>query len=170
PREYLYGQTERVTRWHELEKLFEDDPKRLDSSEGIAFIQCVGSREPERSYCSKICCTASVQQAIYLKRKKPDLNVYILYRDIRTYGRREDLYTMARKLGVFFIRYNADEKPVVEKVTAAGKEKLRIRVRDHVLGNPVEISVDYLNLATAIIPKGLDELAKIGRASCRERV
>jgi heterodisulfide reductase subunit A len=160
PREYLYGQTERVTLWHELEKLFEDDPKRLDSSEGIAFIQCVGSREPERPYCSKICCTASVQQAIDLKEKKPDLNVYILYRDIRTYGRREALYTKARKLGVFFIRYNADEKPVVEKVTVAGKEKLRIRVRDHILERPVELSVDYLNLATAIIPKGLDELAR----------
>ena len=160
PREYLYGQTERVTRWHELDKLFEDDPKRLDSAEGIAFIQCVGSREPERSYCSKICCTSSVQQAIDLKEKKPDLNVYILYRDIRTYGRREDLYTRARKLGVLFIRYNADEKPVVEKVTVGGKEKLRIRVRDHVLERPVEISVDYLNLATAIIPRGLDELAR----------
>ena len=75
-----------------------------------------------------------MQQAIDLKEKKPDLNVYILYRDIRTYGRREDLYTRARELGVLFIRYNADEKPVVEKVTAGGKEKLRIRVRDHVLG------------------------------------
>ena len=160
PREYLYGQTERVTRWHELDKLFEDDPKRLDSAEAIAFIQCVGSREPERPYCSKICCTSSVQQAIDLKEKKPDLNVYILYRDIRTYGRREDLYTRARELGVLFIRYNADEKPVVEKVTAGGKEKLRIRVRDHVLERPVEISVDYLNLATAIIPRGLDELAR----------
>ncbi len=160
PREYLYGQTERVTRWHELEKLFEDDPKRLDSAEGIAFIQCVGSREPERSYCSKICCTASVQQAIDLKEKKPDLNVYILYRDIRTYGRREDLYTRARKLGVLFIRYNADEKPAVDKVTVAGKEKIRIRVRDRFLERPVEISVDYLNLATAIIPRGLDQLAK----------
>ena len=160
PREYLYGQTERVTRWHELDKLFEDDPKRLDSAEGIAFIQCVGSREPERSYCSKICCTSSVQQAIDLKEKKPDLKVYILYRDIRTYGRREDLYTRARKLGVLFIRYNAGEKPVVEKVTAGGKEKLRIRVKDHVLQRPIEISVDYLNLATAIIPRGLDELAK----------
>ena len=160
PQEYLYGQTERVTRWHELDKLFEDDPKRLDLAEGIAFIQCVGSREPERSYCSKICCTSSVQQAIDLKEKKPDLNVYILYRDIRTYGRREDLYTRARKLGVLFIRYNADEKPVVEKVTAGGKEKLTIRVRDHVLDRPIVISVDYLNLATAIIPRGLDELAR----------
>ena len=132
----------------------------MDSADAIAFIQCVGSREPERPYCSKICCTSSVQQAIDLKEKKPDLNVYILYRDIRTFGRREDLYTRARELGVLFIRYNADEKPVVEKVTADGKEKLRIRVRDHVLERPVEISVDYLNLATAIIPRGLDELAR----------
>ncbi len=160
PGEYLYGQSERVTRWHELDKLFEDDPKRLESAEAVAFIQCVGSREPGRSYCSKICCTSSVQHAIELKEKKPDLDVYVLYRDIRTYGLREDIYTRARRLGVLFIRYNHDEKPVVEKVSAGGIEKLKIKVKDHVLERPVEIVVDYLNLASALVPAGLDELAR----------
>ncbi|MCL5406394.1 MAG: CoB--CoM heterodisulfide reductase iron-sulfur subunit A family protein [Deltaproteobacteria bacterium] len=160
PSEYLFGQTDRVTRWHELEKLFRDDPELLDSAQGVAFIQCVGSREPERPYCSKICCTSSIKQAIDLKQKKPDLNVYVLYRDIRAYGPREELYTQARKLGVLFIRYNPDEKPVVSKFAVDGKEKLKIRVRDHVLGMPVELTVDYLNLASAIVPKGLDALAR----------
>ena len=67
---YLYGQDERVTRWHELEDLFEKEPKRLREAEAMAFIQCVGSREPERPYCSKICCTASVQQAIEYQNPK----------------------------------------------------------------------------------------------------
>ena len=160
PREYLYGESDRVTRWHDMEKLFAEEPRRLQDAEAVAFIQCVGSREPERPYCSKICCTASVQQAIELKTKKPDLDVYILYRDLRTYGQREELYTKARELGVLFIRFAADEKPIVQKAASGGKEKLRITVRDHVLDRPVQLDVDYLNLATAIIPKGNEELSK----------
>jgi heterodisulfide reductase subunit A-like polyferredoxin len=160
PREYLYGQSERVTRWHDLEQLLAKEPKRLDEAEGIAFIQCVGSRQPDRPYCSKVCCTSSVQQAIDLKTRKPDLDVYIMYRDMRTYGQREELYRKARELGVLFIRYDLDNKPVVEKATVGGKEKLMITVRDHILGKPVKLSVDYLNLATAIVPKSQEELAK----------
>jgi heterodisulfide reductase subunit A2 len=160
PEEYLYGQSDCVTRWHELDELLEKEPKRLESADAVAFIQCVGSREPERPYCSKICCTASVQQAIDLKTQKPDLDVYVLYRDLRTYGPREDLYKKARELGVLFIRFAADEKPVVEKAKIDGKEKLKVTVKDHILGRPVQLVVDYLNLATAIIPKGQEDLSK----------
>ena len=95
-----------------------------------------------------------------MKEKKPSLDVYVLYRDIRTYGLREELYTRARELGVLFIRYPADQKPVVNKVNEAGKERLKIRVRDHILGKPVEFAVDYLNLASAIVPAGHGELAR----------
>ncbi len=160
PEEYLYGKSDRVTRWHEMEKLFEDDPARLDAAEAIAFIQCVGSREPERPYCSKICCTSSVQKAVELKEKNPDLDVYILYRDLRTYGQREEIYTKARQLGVIFIRYPVDNKPVVEKTIQDGREKLKVTVLDHILERPVTLTVDYLNLASSIVPRGLDELAK----------
>ncbi len=160
PDEYLFGKSERVTRWHELEDLFSREPERLASAKSIAFIQCVGSREPERPYCSKICCTASVQQAVEFKTLNPDLDVYILYRDMRTFGQREELYRKARELGVLFIRYSLDEKPVVEQITVNGSEKLAITVRDHVLGRPIRITVDYLNLATAIITKEQEELAK----------
>ena len=161
PDEYLYGQSERVTLWHELEDLFGSRPETLEQTEGVAFIQCVGSREPDRPYCSKVCCTSSIRQAIDFKTQKPDLNVYILYRDIRTYGQREDLYRKARELGVIFIRFSLDEKPVVEKATIDGKEKLKITVKDHVLGIPVQLHVDYLNLATAIIPKGQEALGRM---------
>ncbi|MDY0041679.1 MAG: FAD-dependent oxidoreductase, partial [Desulforhabdus sp.] len=158
PHEYLYGKSERVKRWHELEQIFDRDPDRLDAAEAVAFIQCVGSREPERPYCSKICCTASMQQAIDLKERKPELEVYIFYRDIRTYGFREDLYKRARELGVLFIRYSLDGKPVVEQ-TSEGK--LVISSVDHVLRMPIRFTVDYLVLATAIIPKGQKHLAKL---------
>ncbi len=160
PDEYLYGQSDRVTRWHELDKLFREEPRRLEEAEAVAFIQCVGSREPERPYCSKICCTASVQQAIELKTRKPDLDVFILYRDLRTYGPREELYRRARELGVLFLRYSLDAKPLVEPVTVNGREKIRITVQDHVLQRPVHLEADYLNLATAIIPKDLESLAQ----------
>jgi len=149
PNEYLYGQTDRVLKWHEMDHLFDSEPEKLEAAAGVAFIQCVGSREPERPYCSKICCTASIQSAIKLKEKKPDLRIYILYRDIRTFGRREALYQKARRLGVIFIRYRRDAKPVVEK---DGENGLLITVSDHVLGRPIQIPVDYLNLASAIVP------------------
>jgi len=161
PDEYLYGHSGRVMLLHELEKLFAREPKRLQGAEAAAFIQCVGSREPERPYCSRVCCTASVQQAIDLKTRKPDLDVYILYRDLRTYGLREDLYTRARELGVIFIRYELDEKPLVEKTTRGGKEKLKVTVKDHVLKTPVTLFVDYLTLATAIVPAQHKELARL---------
>ncbi len=161
PEEYLYGQSERVTRWHDLENLFQREPRRLAETSAVAFIQCVGSREPERPYCSKICCTESLRQAIDLKARKPELKIYFLYRDLRSYGLREELYTRARSLGVTFIRYPVEEKPVVESIKENGAEKLTIKVRDHVLGRIVQFTVDYLNLATAIIPKGQKELAHL---------
>ncbi len=160
PDEYLYGQSDRVTRWHELEELFAKEPKRLEETNAVALIQCVGSREPRRPYCSKICCTGSIMQAIELKRRKPDIQVYILYRDLRTYGLREELYTQARSLGIIFIRYPLEEKPVVESILDNGSEKLVIKVRDHVLDRIVQLTVDYLNLATAIVPRGQQELAQ----------
>ena len=157
PEEYLYGKSDRVTCWHELESLFEKEPGRLDQAKAVAFIHCVGSREPDRPYCSKICCTASVRQAMELKARKPDLDVYVLYRDMRTYGRREEAYRKAREMGVIFFRYSREEKPLVEQVSGEG---LQITLTDHVLGAPIKLDVDYVNLFTAIVPRG-KELSKL---------
>jgi heterodisulfide reductase subunit A len=168
PSEYLYKQSDRVMLWHELERLFDREPEKLEQAEAVAFIQCVGSREPKRPYCSRLCCSASLQQAIDFKTRKPDLNVYILYRDIRTYGQREKLYKKARELGVIFIRYSVNEKPVVEETKINGKDKLRIRIKDHILGIPLELHVDYLNLATAIIARDVEELAKMLKLTLNE--
>ncbi len=157
--EYLCGQSGRVTTWHELEYLFDQYPEKLASATGIAFIQCVGSREPERPYCSRICCTASVQGAIRLKEKKPELRVVIFYRDMRTFGQREALYQKARGMGVIFIRYSAEDKPVVEVDAQGG---LLITALDPILDRRLQIPVDYLNLATAIVPtEGQKQIAQM---------
>jgi heterodisulfide reductase subunit A len=142
--EYLYGKSDRVTRWHDLE----NDPEKLKSANSVAFIQCVGSRDDNRPYCSKICCTATISQAISVKEQNPEAHVVVLYRDIRTYGEREALYTEARRKGVIFIRYSLDKKPAVVE-TANG---LEITAFDPILQKNIVIEADLLNLATAIEP------------------
>jgi heterodisulfide reductase subunit A len=156
PDEYLYGKNSRVFRWHELEDAW--DTNMVKNAQSAVFIQCVGSREPSRPHCSKICCTFSVQKAIELKNRSPEMDVYIIYRDVRTYGEREDLYREARKLGVIFIRYDLENKPVV---TETPDGKLEVRVVDHVLRRPIVLMPDFINLATAIHTKGAEELGSL---------
>jgi heterodisulfide reductase subunit A len=151
--EYLYGKSDRVTRWHELEH----QPEKLAGAGSVAFIQCVGSRDDNRPYCSRICCTSSVAQAIAIKEAHPDTEVFILYRDIRTYSERELLYKKARQLGVVFIRYDLDHKPEVTETD----DGLLIRVYEPILQRPVEIQADLLNLATAIVPNDTGELSEM---------
>jgi heterodisulfide reductase subunit A len=157
--EYLCGKHSRVFRWHELEHAFEGG--KLKNARSIVFIQCVGSREPQRPYCNKICCTFSIQQAAKLKETYPDMDVYVLYRDIRTYGQREELYRRARASGVIFIRYSLDEKPLVETDSEGG---LRVVVKDHILQRPLVITPDFITLATAIEPQGAESLSKLFKA------
>ena len=161
PREYLYGTDDRVMTHLELDEALGNGTYDLTKPEGVAFIQCVGSREPDRPYCSKVCCTHSIKSAIKVKEASPDTSVFILYRDIRTYGRRELLYKEAREKGVIFIRYSQDAKPQVE---ASGNE-LKITARDHVLGMDVELSVGLLVLASAIVPRFNEPLAQMFKLS-----
>jgi heterodisulfide reductase subunit A len=156
PEEYLYNKTSRVMKWHELDEAWDGD---LVTQAGSAvFIQCVGSREPHRPHCSKICCTFSIQKAVELKKRKPDMDVYILYRDIRTFGEREDLYKEARSLGVIFIRFDLEGKPEVRENQDG---TLQVTVLDHVLQRPVTLSPDFITLASAIETRGADELAQL---------
>ena len=154
--EYLYGKNDRVTRWHDIR-----NHPALSNAGSVVFIQCVGSRDENRPYCSKICCTASVENAIFLKEQNPDTQVYILYRDIRTYGEKERLYKKARELGVIFIRYTTDRKPLVEETG----DSLKVTVFDPILGANLEISADLVNLATAIKPGEHSDIARIFKVS-----
>ncbi len=156
PAEYLYGKNSRVFRWHELEDAWDTDT--VKNARSAVFIQCVGSREEGRPHCSKICCTFSVQKAVELKKRNPEMDVYILYRDIRTYGEREDLYREARSLGVIFIRFDLEDKPVV---TETPDGKLEVSILDHVLRRPIVLRPDFINLATAIRTEGAEELGQL---------
>jgi heterodisulfide reductase subunit A len=161
PVEYLYGQHPRVLTALEMDDLLRDRVADLKTAQGVVFIQCVGSREPDHQYCSRTCCTHTVGNAIHLKELNPEMPVYVLYRDLRTYGSRELLYTKARELGVIFIKYRLEEKPAVSQVDG----RLQVQVKDHILGLPVKLFPDYLVLASAIRPnenQGLIELFKCG--------
>jgi len=156
PDEYLYGQDPRVLTGLELDRKFIADDPALKEAGCAVFIQCVGSREPGRPYCSRICCTHTVVSALHLKKKNPETQIFVLYRDIRTYGEREALYTEAREKGVIFIRYDVDDKPVV---TNSG-DHLTVTVTDHVLKRPLSIQANLLTLATAVTPYRDEKLAQ----------
>lgn len=155
PVEYEYGKDPRIITSLDLDKRFKENDAGLAKLNSAVFIQCVGSRQPDRPYCSRVCCTHSVDNAIELKKRNPDMDVFILYRDIRTYGERELLYKKARELGVIFIRYDRDHKPKV----SLHNGKLLISLNDHVLNQPVEIEADLLTLATALVPRRDERLA-----------
>ena len=148
PKEYLYGEHAAVVTHLEMDELLRHDDLRIKRAEDVVFIQCVGSRNGEHPYCSKVCCTHSIKSALELKNRNPDTNVYILYRDIRTYGEREDLYKEARQRGVLFFRYDLDEKPKV----AVNDKKVAVRFNDPILGRKLIVHADILCLAAAIVP------------------
>ena len=116
------------------------------------MIQCVGSRDEKRNYCSRVCCSHAVKNAIKLKKINPDMNIYILFRDMRTYGLREDYYREAADMDVKFIRYEPEEKPQVEAVEEGGRSILRVTLPDPVLSYGLELDADVVSLAAAVIP------------------
>jgi heterodisulfide reductase subunit A len=147
--QYLYGEHPGVLLSLDLDEEIAEETERIQQAQAVAFIQCVGSRTEERPYCSKVCCSHSVESALKLKEMNPNLEVFILFRDMRTYGEREMFYEMARDQGVVFIRYHQADPP---RVAANGDGRIRINVTDPILGRPVALTVDLLTLATAIIP------------------
>ena len=147
PDEYLYGKHGAVVTHSEMDQLFQNDDPRLVKAGDVAFIQCVGSRNEEHPYCSKVCCTHTVLSALEIKRRNPDANIYVFYRDMRTYGIREDLYREARAQGVLFIRYSKDEKPVVK----THGDGVNVQFKDPILDRELAVHADILCLATAIV-------------------
>jgi len=133
----------------ELEEEIDKGNPRVCSSQNQVIIQCVGSREKDRPYCSRLCCSESIKSALKLKEINPEINIYVLYRDIRTYGFKEQYYQQARAKGVFFIRYDLPDKPEVQAMTENGKDALRVSITDPILGERLSIDVDTLALATA---------------------
>ena len=152
PTEYLYGENDKVLTQLELEnRIFKED-EALMNAESLVMIQCVGCRNEDRNYCSRICCSHAVKNATNLKDLNPKLDIYILFRDMRTYGYREDYYREAADKGVKFIRWGTDDKPAVEAITEGGKSILRVTVADPILGQRLELDADVLTLSAAVIP------------------
>jgi heterodisulfide reductase subunit A len=165
PEEFGYGHSPRILTALEFDKLHLVGDERIRFGRDFVFIQCVGSRIPERPYCSRVCCTHSIQSAIALKEEDPDRSVFILYRDIRSFGLREELYRKARELGVVFIHYDLNQRPVVRVRDA----ELSVAAWDHVLHEGFSIRADVVVLATAIVahPEVAD-LARIYRVPVDE--
>jgi heterodisulfide reductase subunit A-like polyferredoxin len=148
PTEYLYGEHPGVLTQSELENRLVDHPEEMGEAPTVVMIQCVGSRSPEHPYCSRVCCGEAVKNALKIKELRPQAQVFILYRDIRTYGLKEIYYKKARDLGVRFLRFEPEARP---EVAAAG-EGLEITVFDQNLKAPISIKADYLALSAAIRP------------------
>jgi heterodisulfide reductase subunit A-like polyferredoxin len=155
PKEFLYGQDQRVLTQLELAERMEQG--QLDDPKEVVMIQCVGSRNEENPNCSRICCQTAVKNALHLKELNPDMNVYVLYRDIRTYGLLEDYYTKARQKGVLFFRFDAEDPPVVEKSDAG----VKVTFNDHILNRPLTVDADLLVLSAGMQAEDTEELSSI---------
>ncbi len=149
PAEYLYGQHPAVMTQKEFENLLVSEPDRAEQLKRVVMIQCVGSREPEYLYCSRVCCTAAVKNSLKLKRLNPEAQVSVLYRDIRTFGLKESYYLKARRQGVRFYRFDREQKPQV----AARDDTLAVSVFDGQLQAPIQLPADLLILSAAIRPR-----------------
>ncbi len=157
PSEYLYRQHPAVVTQLEMDALLRQDDVHIDQANDVVFIQCVGSRNAQRPYCSKVCCTHSIKNALAVKARNPEANVYILYRDIRTYGTREDLYRQAREAGILFFRCAPEDPPRVQ--SAGGR--VEVVFADPILGRRMAVEADLLCLATAIVAPAETELARL---------
>jgi heterodisulfide reductase subunit A len=152
PAEYLYGEDDRVLTNLELEEQIARGEERLMNSRSLVMIQCVGCRNEDRNYCARICCGQSVKNALKLKEINPRIDIHILFRDMRTYGFREDHYREASEKDVKFILYEPEDKPQVQAVEEGGQPVLRVTVPDPILGKKLAIDADTIALAAAVIP------------------
>jgi heterodisulfide reductase subunit A len=153
PAEYSYGSDKKVMTNLEAEDAMASGKF---AGKNVAFVQCVGSRNDKVKYCSRVCCAASLRNAIQIKMRDPTANVTVIHKDIRTYGFREELYNKASSLGVKFLRYCSDDAmPEYNGKT--------VKAHDAILGRDLEIPVDTLVLATGISPlrEEKEELAKM---------
>jgi len=155
PKEFLCGEDERVITQIEMADRLEK--KGADDLSTVVMIQCVGSRNEENENCSRICCQNAVKNALGIRKLNPDTQVFVLYRDIRTYGLLEDYYTEARKQGVIFIRFDKDNPPKTE----TSSQGVLVTVRDHVLQQNIEVTSDLLVLSAGVAAADTENLSSI---------
>ena len=160
PQSYGYGRSKRVMTLLELEDRLGRGDIALPENATIAMIQCVEQRSQERPYCSRVCCTGAVKNALDLKERYPRARIIVLYRDMRTYGFREAAYREAREKGILFVRYEPSQPPQL-----TGDGRLRLRVREPSLGRDLQLTPDLVVLAAPMIPRAdrqeLSELLRV---------
>lgn len=147
PDVYGLGTHDHIATQLELDAMIEDDPEKIKAMNQIVMIQCAGSREPGNPNCSRLCCQAAIKNALRIKVIHPDIQIFILYRDIRTYGFYEDYYRQARNLDIKFIRFTLDNKPEV----CIENNQISVLVQDVILGRKIQIETDFLALSTGMI-------------------
>ncbi len=155
PGEYLYGQDDRVMTQVELTRRLKE--KGAEDLNQVVMIQCIGSRNAENPNCSRICCQNAIKNALLIKKRNPEAGVFILYRDIRTYGLLEEYYTEARKQGVMFFRFDPDDPPEAQTTD----EGVEVTFNDHVLGQKLRVSSDLLVLSAGMVAEDTEELSSI---------
>jgi heterodisulfide reductase subunit A len=157
PQEFFYGEHERVLTQLELGDLLHRSPGEAAQWDRVFMIQCVGSRNEENPNCSRVCCQGAVKYALQLKGLNPNLEVVILYRDMRTYGLLEDYYQEAREKGVLFSRFELDRLPQV----TAEDGVLQVTFLDHVLERPIKMPANAVVLSAAAVAADTEELASL---------
>jgi len=165
PTEYLYDKDKRVITQRELEKLLyevngrklnvrgkrerhKNSPPNVEHLSSVVMIQCVGSRNGENQYCSRVCCSTAVKNALRLKQLNQHIQIFVLYRDVRTYGLKELYYKKAREAGVIFVQYDKDENPQVIK----NDNSLHVEIREKIMNRILRFTPDLIVLSTGIVP------------------
>ncbi|MCU0580425.1 MAG: FAD-dependent oxidoreductase, partial [Desulfobacterota bacterium] len=147
PAEYLLGRHPAVMTQLDADALLAGTPSRTEHWQEVVMIQCVGSRQPDNPNCSRVCCQTAIKNALRILEKNPEAQVYVLYRDMRTYGFQEDYYRLAREKGVIFVRYDPEQPP---RVQAEG-QRLSVSFTDPILGRPLSVDADALLLSTGFV-------------------
>ncbi len=162
PTEYLYGEDDRVMTQLELEERLAAGDEAVAAADRLVMIQCVGCREENRDYCARVCCNQAIKNSLALKKIKPEMEITILFRDMRTYGFAEDFYLEAARQDVKFVRWDAGDKPQVEATEEEGAPVLRITVPDPILGQRLALDAELLVLSAAVVPaRGSQQLARL---------
>jgi len=159
PDEYLLGKSDRVATQLEVQTLLDEDPERVRAWQNVVMVQCVGSREGDNPNCSRICCQNAVKNALKMVEINPELQVFVLYRDLRTYGFQEEYYQLAREKGVVFVRYDVDCKPEIRET----EEAIEVSFTDPILAMQLKVDVDMLCLSTGLVADkdSTEELAMV---------
>ena len=162
PSEYLYGEDERVVTHLELGARIAAADETVTGAQSVVMIQCVGCRNEDRDYCSRVCCGHSVKNALKLKAINPEMDVTIAFRDMRTYGFNESFYRQASEEEVRFVRWSPENPPKVTAAKAGGRAVVRVVLNDPILDQDLAFDADLLALAAAVVPTaGAQEIASL---------